>query len=241
MPRPRPPPNITPELMPKWLALRHQHTQQVAEFERRVKADHAEFERRVEASRQTLLTRHLLEESQLHTSHAQTPGPKRGATVSNSASMPPPASSRATATPSARPGTPEVRQPRKLPVTPSRLPQPSGVPPAPGKPTDRAAVVVIDLCSDDEDDLPLSRRRSKPATQQPIAQDPGSDAPATHKEPMAEEVDDCMIVDQESSMPEAVQNGNPAFSIPSASLSLFGSFSKKRAVCAPALIRLGTY
>jgi len=231
--------------MPRWLALRHQHTQQVAEFERKVEADHAEFKRRVEAARQLLLTKHLREESQLHVSHAQTPGPKHAATAISSRKMQP-GSGRAPATPSrsgTTPATPrgtlKAQQPQKPPITPSKLSRPSQVPPTPGKLRDRpreATVAVIDLCSDDEDDRPLARRKPKPGVQQPTARDRFTQAPTTQTEPAAEDTDDCMIVDQESPLPEAVQSGNETFSIPSASLSLFGGFSKKQAASSPVVM-----
>ncbi|KAF2821878.1 hypothetical protein CC86DRAFT_426444 [Ophiobolus disseminans] len=220
------PPNIPPELVPKWRALRHQHQQQIDDFQHTVTADRKEFERRVEASKESLLARHLAEESQLWSKHngKASTNAKSAASTNSPAANRTPGRVRTAATPAANPSTPKGRQAQRTPATPTKASQSSRIPPAPSKPRDhsrQAPVAVIDLCSDDEDDLPLARRRGvqRSAAKETTAQN------STPQVLAEEDSDDCMIVDQPSPV---AQNNNAAFSIPTASLSLFGGFAKNQ-------------
>lgn len=221
-----PPKNILPKLNSKWLALRQQHQNESENFQRMVTKNRAEFEARVDAARKKLLAQHIGEESEFWSQHGQAAAPAKTAapTVQSAQTQPQGgvrgsmAASSKKATPIAKTPVPQPATPRmqlQPPVTPSRAPQQpkmQQVPPAPRKPQRQPVqqpgrCEVVDLCSDDDEDISASQNKpaKKPDPLPPVRQQPVAQEPAAQ---------DSMDIDGASN--------STAFSIPEASIELFG-------------------
>lgn len=216
-----PPKHIPPEVREKWLALRQKHQQDTSEFQARVAKDRAEFEFRVETARKGLLARHMDEESDFwrKIDHAS----------KNTRKQPPPKAKTPATPTSARPATPSDRP--RLSNTPAKAPQgrkSSQVPPAATqskqqRPKKHGPPEVIDLISDDEDRCAPGKRTQATTANAATA--------TASKQPLVQEIDT-----QGSSSPDTTPK-KPSFTIPGATLELFGGPAVKNAVSHAQLTR----
>jgi hypothetical protein len=210
----KPPTDIPPELSTEWLALRQKHQKESTDFQHYVGNEKVEFDRKAEVARQRLLAKHIGEEQQFWSKHGQTSHIAKD--PANTSRMKAPR----TATPAKSAATPLAKASVPGSAT-SKVQKQAGLSKVsqqvrktfkqavfakkrPGAcPAQKKGVPeVIDLCSsDDEDDQPVVQKDV-------VAQKP---AQAYYTSSKA----------GEQAHPQ------PTFSIPSASIELFGSSSKK--------------
>jgi hypothetical protein len=218
----QPPKYVPPEINSKWLALRQKHQEDSNDFQRAVTKSRVDFDSRGE-------------ESEFWSNHEREPAIAKDATPAmDSARLQAPATtknnitvSRTTAIPLHRistspPSTPRMQQ--LLPTTPlkaSQLVDGARAPSAPTKSRSRPAQkqgihAVIDLCnSDDDDDIPPAKAS---IVQKHVAQPPIRHEPAIRG-----------IAHQEFQSSEPMQS-NATYSVPEATLELFGGNTTKRSV-----------
>ncbi|CAO2652105.1 Nn.00g003880.m01.CDS01 [Neocucurbitaria sp. VM-36] len=221
----------------QWLAFRRKHEEQLQSFHRDVERSKSEFERRVEAARTRLLEKHAKEEKAFWSrqdgeTNAAT-AQKTGASRSQAQSIKQP--SALPAKPASNQTAPKKsqQQPLKSSIASNKASQPvkqvkpaqSQLPltkPPESRPTQKKITTpeVIDLCSDDEDDVPLMLRRRPASTAVQSAQ-----APALTKTDKTIAASEAQRSSNSGAAP-SIQPEIPAFSIPSASLELFGGKSK---------------
>jgi hypothetical protein len=216
-----PPKAIPPELNSEWLALRQKHQDDSDNFQRMVNKNRAEFVARVDAARKKLLATHISEEKGFWSQHGQAVGtPKKATSTASTARMQISSSARSSVTPSSKTATPTAKIPAPRPALPrmqtpseaSQQPKGPQVPPAPKKPQ-RAPVQqqdrheVIDLCSDDDEDFPVLYDEPAKKPEPP---------PPARKKPIVE-----YAVEQDSMDIDETSN-DMSFSIPEASIELFG-------------------
>ncbi|KAH3940911.1 hypothetical protein HBH98_078240 [Parastagonospora nodorum] len=218
--------DVSPEVNPKWLELRQKHQNESNTFQAMVNRNREEFEARVDRQRKDLLALHSKEESEFWSKNTQT-GAVRAGTKAKFARTQTPigsvAPSKKIAPPASRPATPRMSvRPPVTPARPTQHPRYADVPPAPKRPTQRAGLnrnsgqpEVIDLCSDDDDDPNVTKKQ--PIVQKKTAQKPAA-KPSNARNAT---IEDAMAIDGGQ-----VQSSDP-FSIPEATLELFGGSSSK--------------
>lgn len=195
----KPPADIPPELSADWLALRQEHQKESADFQHYVGKEKAEFDRRAEVARQRLLAKHIGEEQQFWSRHGQTPNSTKDSATTNRMKTPRTATpAKSAATPLAKAAGPKAQKQTGL----SKASQPTKPAPAPAA---------------------------------PISAKPKPKARPAQKRGIPEVIDLCSS-DEEDEQPvggatfgqtgDAVQT-IPTFSIPSASIELFGGKSRK--------------
>lgn len=218
--------DASPEVNPKWLELRQKHQNQSTTFQAMINRNREEFEARVDRQRKDLLAQHSKEERDFWSKNARS-GAVRAETKAKFARTQTPrgsvAPSKKAAPPVSRPATPRMSvQPPVTPARPTQHPRYADVPPAPKRPTQRpisrrssGQPEVIDLCSDDDDDPYVTKEQ--PVVQKKTAQEPAFQPP----KPRNATVEDAMDID------EAQMQPSDPFSMPEATLELFGSSSSK--------------
>ncbi|KAH4223435.1 hypothetical protein HBH69_142120 [Parastagonospora nodorum] len=218
--------DVSPEVNPKWLELRQKHQNESNTFQAMVNRNREEFEARVDRQRKDLLALHSKEESEFWSKNTQTGAVRAGTKAKFARTQTPRGSvapSKKIAPPASRPATPRMSvQPPVTPARPTQHPRYADVPPAPKRPTQRAGLnrnsgqpEVIDLCSDDDDDPNVTKKQ--PIVQKKTAQKPAA-KPSNARNAT---IEDAMAIDGGQ-----VQSSDP-FSIPEATLELFGGSSSK--------------
>jgi hypothetical protein len=162
--------NIPAELNDEWLALRQKHQDESTDFQRVIVKKRAEFESRAEKARKALLAQHIKEErefwSRIDGAHKGPPSAtKTGQVQTSGTAKSNAAMSRTLAAPSRTPGS----------VTPLRALQasPHSTRSNPRRTQNKGVSVVINLCSDDEEDPTPTKRTAtlhKAATTDTVCQ-----------------------------------------------------------------------
>ncbi|KAJ4375934.1 hypothetical protein N0V83_001213 [Neocucurbitaria cava] len=208
-----------------WLALRSKHQQELHKFQHEVEKSKAELAQKIQAARVKLLDKHKREEEEFWTGKNGRPTQAQNTSESSAPST----------TPSAVQSAPKKaqQQPPKSSAASAKAPQPvkpglSGQAlknPPQSRPTQKkkTSIEVIDLVSDDEDNAPLVQSGAPANGAAQLGQAPASTQTQTHETTTASEAQKLSnIVSARSSL----QSETPNFTIPSASLELFGAKSK---------------
>ncbi|KAH4215589.1 hypothetical protein HBH98_241720 [Parastagonospora nodorum] len=216
----------SPEVSPKWLKLRKKHENETRTFQAMVDRNRDEFEARVDRKRKELLAQHSREEQDFWKT-------KRGAgtvradtkamlarTQTRRGSVAP---SKTTTLQPSRLATP------RMPITSARRtqhPQYTDMPPASKRSTRRAGLrrnsghsEVIEISSGDDDDASVTKKQ--PTVQKKSAQK----SAAEQSNARNGTVDDAVDIDGGQKQPRS------PFSMPEATLELFGRSSLNPQVC----------
>jgi hypothetical protein len=216
----------------EWLAFRRKHDIELNEFQKQVQAAKVKFHDNVQKGRAEILARHEKEEKEYWTkrndasnnSVANKPtsskvgakGQVNGkATASVETPVPHPTQTPASSSKASQ--TPKPAQARSSPATPA---QSSTATPATRPANKKTAVTYINLCSDDDDDEPVVGRKRSAPTKTHDAQPPQTKASST-------------------TVSLATRQDPPAYTIPSANLTLFGNTSNTFGVREQLIIYVG--
>ncbi|KAL5118727.1 hypothetical protein ACEQ8H_003404 [Pleosporales sp. CAS-2024a] len=228
-------PNYLPlEIRPQWLALRRKHEEATTRFQSKVRKEEEEFKTRVERAKENLLEKHTAEEHQFWAKHGRAkpskttatapadPAPKqapntakfnaksaRMSTIPKTVAVPPRKQQIHTTTPvNASPHQRTLQVPLALKRTTQK------VAPKPGQKFEK--IEVIDLCSDDEAGPPAQKKQAV------VQERPAQVKPIHNKQASQAMVTDAMEID---GIPQ-----NTTFSMPEASIELFGTTSVRSMV-----------
>lgn len=235
----RHPAYIPPELNEQWLAMQLKQQKQIHEFQETAKKNRAVFESRVETARQDLLAKHLSEHRDFWDKHGQVEDAAEQKKVSNHKTT--------TATPlrnvtsplsqssTAHSGASKGKQSDKCSATPNRTVQRVQVLPAHKKrlhaPSKlKPALEVIDLCDSEDEGTKHSAPKGPPARAPVVPKAATRDsAHQVVNQGHARYTDECLSIDQSPAQLVQVQH-ETVYSIPEATLELFGGVPKKQTV-----------
>ncbi|KAF2032140.1 hypothetical protein EK21DRAFT_87516 [Setomelanomma holmii] len=215
------PSHLTPGVNREWLALHQKHEQEIGKFKEEVAKARVDLEKRAEAARQRLLAKHMNEENEFWRNNG------RATTTTNptaSDSRTTPTQLRGAAAPTASAPTSRPNTARPQPGSrPSNPPPKATRPnashtanPARPEPSQKKSVPeVIDLCDLDED---VQQPRVEKSIPPKTSAQPAVAQQQIEQDAVTEETIDGYCMQQ-------TQTGS-VFSIPSASLKLFGSSPK---------------
>lgn len=209
-----------------WLALRSKHQEELHRFQQEVEKSKAELAQKIQAARVKLRDKHKREEEKFWTGKN---GRTTAATAQNTSG-----SSAPSTMPSAVQSAPKKaqQQPPKTSSTSAKAPQPikpgQSRPalknPPQSRPTQKkkTTIEVIDLVSDHEDDVPLIQKEASANGAAQVGQTPASTQ--THETTTASS--EAQKPSNTVSAASNLQSETPTFTIPSASLELFGGKPK---------------